>query len=73
MPTTKSLTLLTTTTGLRKRKLRRAEAAEVFGVSEDYIKRIPLAELPVERISRRLVLYDVNDLEAYFSRYRVVA
>jgi hypothetical protein len=40
-------------------------------VSSDYLKRVPVSQLPVERVSRHLTLYDVNDLEAYFAQFRV--
>ena len=54
-----------------KRLLTAKQIADIYSVSRDFIQRQPADELPKIKISRRLVLYDVNDVEAFFARRRV--
>lgn len=48
------------------RLLKTKDAARVYGVTPLFLHRVPVDQLPRVKIGYRSVLYDVNDLEAYF-------
>lgn len=54
-----------------KRLVRYRQAASMYSVSIDYLRRIPADELPRIKASARLILLDVDDLEAFFRKRRV--
>jgi hypothetical protein len=43
----------------------------MYGVSPDYLRKLPDSVLPKYPVSRRLTLYRVADLEEHFARFRV--
>jgi len=56
---------------LPKRFLYVEEVAHVYAVSDDFLRAIPVDELPRHVRGPRTILYDVVDLERYFARFRM--
>ena len=56
---------------LTRRALRPEAAAFVYGVSEDFLAERPVDQLPRLRVSPKLTLYFVDDLERFFRRFYV--
>lgn len=59
--------VLYTKDNLPVRKLRPCQAAEVYGVSVDYLAGLDPAVTGRSRITRRLTTYDVAHLERHFA------
>ena len=55
------------------RYLRREEAARYIGCSLRQLDELKHdGELPFHRLGRRLIVFRIDDLEAFMDRYRVV-
>jgi len=54
-----------------KRLLKPRVAAEVYGVTTLFLHRVPMDKLPRIKLGHRTVVFDVNDLEAFFKTKRV--
>jgi hypothetical protein len=62
-----------TTPNKTPRRLRRRAAAEYLGTSEGFLEKLALHDAgpPMIRLSRRLIVYDLRDLDAWLAERRV--